>query len=237
MMRAVIELQAGCKIHPAGWALLAATGGRPRDILDVLAKMEAAGGAGLSDRDRLLPILCNVVHVDNRFSEYLLPSLMCVRFKPFVRRGTATQFGCDAASLSLLNADSASSTRSAVPAVSLRYVDTLTDSTLRSIVLRLLSTTVFDVLDGSGKDYERAWALLTVCVLQLQFLVRSGAGRGIYWPTPEAGVQLGGLGRPTATKIGVFAVSKDENHTVLRRCLRLRAPSTFSRRPARRFTA
>jgi hypothetical protein len=66
-----------------------------------------------------------------------------------------------------------------VPAVSLRYVDTLTDSTLRSIVRRLLSTMVFDVLDGSGKDFERAWALLTMCVLQLQFLVRSSANNAL----------------------------------------------------------
>jgi hypothetical protein len=148
------------------------------------------------------------------FEEYLLPSLLCVPFKPFVRKGSATQFGCDAASLSLLNADSASSTRSAVPAVSLRYVNTLTDSTLRSIVRRLLSTMVFDVLDGSGKDFERAWALLTMCVLQLQFLVRNGADMHRYWPKPQAGVEVGGLGRPTATKIGVFAVSKDESHRV-----------------------
>jgi hypothetical protein len=213
-VRGAIELQAGCEIHPAGWALLAATGGRPRDILDILVKLEAAGGAGTSDRDLLLPILCDVTDEDRCFEEYLLPSLLCVLFKPFVKKGVATQFGCDAASLSLLNADSASSTRSAVPAVSLRYVDTLTDSTLRSIVRRLLSTTVFDVLDGSGKDYERAWALLTVCVLLLQFLVRNGADMQRYWPTPEAGVKLGGLGRPTATKIGVFAVSKDESHRV-----------------------
>jgi hypothetical protein len=204
-VRGAIALQAGCEIHPAGWALLAATGGRPRDILDILAKMEAAGGGGLSDRDRLLSILCDVARADNRFSEYLLPSLMCVRFEPFVEKGIATQFGLDVASLSLLNADSASDMSPVVPAVSLRYVDTLEKNELHSIVRCLVSTMVFDVLDGSGKDFERAWALLTMCVLQLQFLVRSGAGRGIYWPIPADGVQLGGPHCPTAREINVFA--------------------------------
>jgi hypothetical protein len=204
-VRGAIALQAGCEIHPAGWALLAASGGRPRDILDILAKMEAAGGAGLSDRDRLLSILCDVARADNRFSEYLLPSLMCVRFEPFVEKGIATQFGLDVASLSLLNSDSASNMSPVVPAVSLRYVNTLDKNELHSIVRCLVSTMVFDVLDGSGKDFERAWALLTICVLQLQFLVRSGAGRGIYWPIPADGVQLGGPHCPTAREINVFA--------------------------------
>jgi hypothetical protein len=107
----VIQLQAGCKISVYVRALLAATGGRPRDILNILAKLEADGGAGTSDRDLLLRILCDVADEDRCFEEYLLPSLLCVPFKPFVRKGFATQFGRDAASLSLLNADSASSTR------------------------------------------------------------------------------------------------------------------------------
>jgi hypothetical protein len=214
-VRAVIELQAGCKIHPAGWALLAATGGRPRDILDILDKVAAVGGPGTSDRDLLLPILCDVADEDRCFEEYLLPSLLCVLFKPFMRKGFATQFGRDAASLSLLNADSASSTRSAVPAVSLRYVNTLADSTLRSIVRRLVSTMVFDVLDGSGKDFERAWALLAMCVLQLQYFVRNGAHTGTYWPAEGETVnERGGPHRPTATKINVFAKTEDSSDRI-----------------------
>jgi hypothetical protein len=201
-VRGAIALQAGCEIHPAGWALLAASGGRPRDILDILAKMEAAN---TSDRDRLLSILCDVARADNRFSEYLLPSLMCVRFEPFVEKGIATQFGLDVASLSLLNSDSASDMSPVVPAVSLRYVDTLEKNELHSIVRCLVSTMVFDVLDGSGKDFERAWALLTMCVLQLQFLVRCSAESDSFWPIPADGVQLGGPHCPTAREINVFA--------------------------------
>jgi hypothetical protein len=172
----------------------------------------------------LLPILSDVARADNRFSKYLLPSLMCVRFEPFVRHALLHSFGRDVASLPLFNADSASDMSPAVPAVSLRYVDTLEKNERHSIVRCLVSTMVFDVLDGSGKDFERAWALLAMCGLQLQFLVRSGAGRGIFWPTPAVAFSLAFRTAPQRARSMCLPLP-----TTLRRCLCSCVPNTFSR--------
>jgi hypothetical protein len=68
-----------------------------------------------------------------------------------------------------------------------------------------VSSLIFDVLDGSGKDFELAWVLLTYTVLQLQFFVRTSAATA-FWPKLAAGVvELGGPARPTAKEIDVFA--------------------------------
>jgi hypothetical protein len=193
------------------WSLLAATGGRPRDIFRVVELLQrtARGAIATADRLALLTALF-AVPTDAVFGRYLLPSLLSINFESFVY-GVPTQFGRDAASSALLNADQLATAKPAVPAVSLRYVDSLPEgddgrNNLHAAVRALVSALIFCKLDGTGKDFERAWVLLTFTVLQLQFLVRKDEA---FWPTLRPGaVDLGGPARPTAEQIDVFADNK-----------------------------
>jgi hypothetical protein len=191
-------------IHHRLWSLLAATGGRPRDVLLVLERLKDWCVDLADAEDEALLSALRVDDADSTFSRYLLPSMLGVEFKPFLS-GRSTQFGNDAASSALLNADVLATMQRDVPAVSLRYSRSFEPSAdhLRHIFAALVKATVFCKLDGSGKDFERAWVLLTFTVLQLQFLVRKDVA---FWPTPdEPGVKLGGPARPTVREIDVFA--------------------------------
>jgi hypothetical protein len=191
------------------WSLLAATGGRPRDIFRVvdLLKENADGNIARADQRALLNTLYAVERPDDIFATYLLPSLLGIKFISFAD-GLQTQFGRHAASSALLNADQLATADPAVPAVSLRFVDSLLHkgcSNLRAAVRALVAALTFCELDGS-KEFKRAWVLLTFTILQLQFLVRVSAAASRFWPTPdEPGVKLGGPARPTAEQIDVFA--------------------------------
>jgi hypothetical protein len=191
------------------WSLLAATGGRPRDIFRVvdLLKENACVDIATADQWALLNTLYAVERPDDIFATYLLPSLLGIKFKSFAG-GLQTQFGRHAASSALLNADQLATADPAVPAVSLRFVDSLPHNgcnKLRAAVRALVWALTFCELDGS-KVFKRAWVLLTFTILQLQFLVRVSAAATSFWPTLGAGVvELGGPARPTAPEIDVFA--------------------------------
>jgi hypothetical protein len=192
------------------WSLLAATGGRPRDIFRVVDQLKENACVDIATADQwaLLNTLYAVERPDDIFATYLLPSLLGIEFKSFAD-GLPTQFGRHAASSALLNADQLATADPAVPAVSLRFVDSLLHngcSNLRAAVRALVTALAFCELDGTGKDFKRAWVLLTFTILQLQFLVRVSAAASRFWPTPdEPGVKLGGPARPTAEQIDVFA--------------------------------
>jgi hypothetical protein len=155
----------------------------------------------------LVGTLYAVERPDDIFATYLLPSLLGIKFKSFAG-GLQTQFGRHAASSALLNADQLATADPAVPAVSLRFVDSLPHNgcnKLRAAVRALVWALTFCELDGS-KVFKRAWVLLTFTILQLQFLVRVSAAATSFWPTLGAGaVDLGGPARPTAPEIDVFA--------------------------------
>jgi hypothetical protein len=189
------------------WSLLAATGGRPRDVLIVLKRLKD-WRTNLANADDEAPLSAlHAVDTDLTFSRYLLPSMLGVTFDTF-RSGRPTQFGNDAASSALLNADLLASQQVDVPAVSLRYSRSfpLSADHLLQVFAALVKATVFCKLDGGGKDFERAWVLLTYTVLQLQFLVRTSATAADFWPKLAVGVvNLGGPARPTAKEIDVFA--------------------------------
>jgi hypothetical protein len=183
------------------WSLLAATGGRPRDIFRVVDQLKENACVDIATADQwaLLNTLYAVERPDDIFATYLLPSLLGIEFKSFAD-GLPTQFGRHAASSALLNADQLATADPAVPAVSLRFVDSLLHngcSNLRAAVRALVTALAFCELDGTGKDFKRAWVLLTFTILQLQFLVRVSAAASRFWPTPdEPGVKLGGPGAP-----------------------------------------
>jgi hypothetical protein len=189
------------------WPLLAATGGRPRDVLLVLERLKE-WRANLADaEDEALLSALRVDDADSTFSRYLLPSMLGVWFYTF-DSGRSTQFGNDAASSALLNADVLATKQRDVPAVSLRYSRSFEPSAdhLRHVFAALVKATVFFCeLDGSGKDFKRAWVLLTYSLLQLQHTARKDEA---FWPTLGAGaVDLGGPARPTAREIDVFTVN------------------------------
>jgi hypothetical protein len=192
------------------WSLLAATGGRPRDVILVLERLQKKTGGAIATADRLT--LLNAlfaVPADTAFGRYLLPSLLSIEFKSFAG-GVPTEFGRHATSPALLNSDQLATADAAVPAVSLRFVDSLPEgddgrNDLQLAVRALVSALIFDSVDGTSKDFERAWMLLTYTILQLQFLVRAD-WQTSFWPTwYERGVNLGGPARPTAPEINVFA--------------------------------
>jgi hypothetical protein len=228
------------------WSLLAATGGRPRDIFLVVdhLKEKVVGAIAIADRLTLLSALF-AVPTDAVFARYLLPSLLDINFESFVD-GLPTQFGRHAASSALLNADQLATADPAVPAVSLRFVDSLPKgdngrNNLHAAVRALVSALTFCELDGSGKDFERAWVLLTYSMLHLQFLVRKDEA---FWPTlGSRAVELGGPARPTAEQIDVFADNKriealfaspdydrvfEAPGSSIRRKMRLRKPPTLA---------
>jgi hypothetical protein len=192
------------------WPLLAATGGRPRDVILVLERLQKKTGGAIATADRLT--LLNAlfaVPADTVFGRYLLPSLLGIEFKSFAG-GVPTEFGRHATSPALLNSDQLAGVDAAAPAVSLRFVDSLPEgddgrNDLQLAVRALVSALIFDSVDGTSKDFERAWVLLTYTILQLQFLVRAD-WQTSFWPTLyEPGVNLGGPARPTAPEIDVFA--------------------------------
>jgi hypothetical protein len=191
-------------IHHRLWPLLAATGGRPRDVLLVLERLKE-WRANLADaEDEALLSALRVDDADSTFSRYLLPSMLGVEFYTF-DSGRSTQFGNNAASSALLNADVLATKQCDVPTVSLRYSRSFEPSAdhLRHVFAALVKATVFCKLDGSGTDFKRAWALLTYSMLQLQHTARKDEA---FWPTPyKRGVNLGGPARPTAPEIDVFA--------------------------------
>jgi hypothetical protein len=192
------------------WSLLAATGGRPRDIVRVVELLQRTVRGAIANADQLT--LLNALYVverpDDIFATYLLPSLLGIKFISFAD-GLPTQFGRHAASSALLNADQLATADPAVPAVSLRFVHSLPHNgcyNLHAAVRALVTALAFCKLDGTGKDFKRAWVLLTFTMLQLQFLVRVSAAATSFWPTLGAGVvELGGPARPTAPEIDVFA--------------------------------
>ena len=198
------------KIPQDAWSLLAATGGRPRDIDQVLGHLKAQQQViSTADTHALLSALYAVAPEDQTFAHYLLPSLLGINFDSFMRGTIPTQFGLDATSSALLNSDQLATKEPAVPAVSLRYIDALPEGDdarddLRLVVRALVSTLVFYKLDSTGKDFERAWVLLVFCVLQLQHLVRTDALTS-FWPKIDDDVKLGGPARPASEKINVFA--------------------------------
>jgi hypothetical protein len=186
------------------WPLLAATGGRPRDVLLVLERLKEWRTNLADAEDEALMTALHADDVDMIFSRYLLPSMLGVRFDTFLS-DRPTQFGNDAASSALLNADVLATKQLDVPAVSLRYSRSFEPSAdhLRHVFAALVKATVFCKLDGSGTDFKRAWALLTYSMLQLQHTARKDEA---FWPTLGAGaVDLGGPARPTVREINVFA--------------------------------
>jgi hypothetical protein len=188
------------------WPLLAASGGRPGDVLLVLERLKE-WRANLADaEDEALLSALRVDDADSTFSRYLLPSMLGVWFYTF-DSGRSTQFGNDAASSALLNADVLATKQLDVPAVSLRHSRSFPASAdhLRHVFAALVKATVFCKLDGTGKDFERTWVLLTYSMLQLQHTARKDEA---FWPTLGAGaVDLGGPARPTAREIDVFTVN------------------------------
>jgi hypothetical protein len=186
------------------WSLLAATGGRPRDIFLVLERLKDWCVDLTNAEDEALLSALRVDDADSTFSRYLLPSMLGVRFYTF-DSGRSTQFGIDAASSALLSADVLAAKQLDVPAVSLRHSRSFPASAdhLRHVFAALVKATVFCKLEGSGTDFKRAWVLLTYTILQLQHTARKDEA---FWPTLGAGaVDLGGPSRPTAPEIDVFA--------------------------------
>jgi hypothetical protein len=129
-----------------------------------------------------------------QFQRYLLPSMLSVEFSTMTDAQTITQFGRDAASLALLNADQLATNAivAVVPSVSLGHAAVLLNVEnkwpgLFSEIKALIVSTTFCKLDGSGKDFERVWVLLVHTVLRLQFIVRratAASGRDLRTALP-----------------------------------------------------
>jgi hypothetical protein len=208
-VRAVVEHQAktlkswpGVEISERVWYLLAATGGRPRDVSSMLARLSPV----LRLPQPLFGDLFNALLVaspEPEFRQYLLPSMLNIKFYA-MKNGAFTQFGRVATSLALLNADrvAVGAKEAVVPTVSLGHANFFEDpdhiskdtAKLISEVKALILSTTFCKLDGSGKGFERVWVLLVVTVLRLQRIVRTNSD---FWPKPGTdAIQLGGLARP-----------------------------------------
>jgi hypothetical protein len=196
------------------WSLLAATGGRPRDVRQVLLALQ-----GQTPRVALWnPIHSRLMSAfyapsassDPIFESFLLTSLLGVEFNLFFtdtdEKLHLTQFGVHAVNPQLLNADQfASKIQSAVPTVSLRFAGSVSHAASRDTVTALIEATAFCALDGSGKDFKQVWVLLVFAHLCLQHNVRVNAASSL-WPQCSPGVaQLGGPARPTALLIDVFS--------------------------------
>jgi hypothetical protein len=198
------------------WSLLAATGGRPRDILSMLVSLQSLQSN--LQNPRLGDVTTAFFAVGEKsplFAQYLLPSILNESFSLFGSDSVLTKFGVDAAFPALLNADLFAAEKAdcddgdaapdSVPVVSLRYAKSVKDKDVRDTVAQLVEATTFCSLDGSGKDFERAWVLMVFSHLLLQHNVRVGARAKLFWPRPTGGHELGGPERPTATAIDVFA--------------------------------
>jgi hypothetical protein len=190
------------KLPESVWSLLASTGGRPRDIESILG--------GLAEEDVALAMVSEVILMnqlfmkiksDAIFNRYVLPSMLSV---PFVASET-TQFGRDASSSALLNADLLAVKSSAPPAVSLRYALSL-PAPLHAFFRHLVFETTFFELNGSGKDFEHVWVLLVQMHLLLQHRVRWGSDHLQFWPQGTT-YATGGAVMPTGAALDVFAQS------------------------------
>jgi hypothetical protein len=161
------------------WSLLAATGGRPRDVVSLLGHVKNShleDTIATADKRLLLNVLLDAAPWNETFARYLLPSLLSVEFCAF-ENNTLSAFGADAPSPALLNADmlaNLSDVERGVPAISLRFARSMPYGlpALRLMVNALVTATNFCELDGSGKDFERVWIGLQLLHLLLQHAVR-----------------------------------------------------------------
>jgi hypothetical protein len=203
------------------WSVLALTGGRPRDIEEILMSLRNVNDLNAVTEARLLEALRNINlngH-DVIFQRYVLPSMLNVPFE--VRVGpTVTRFGLDIASRALLNADLLAAEESfaaapagsestapqislRVPAISLRFARHLPGA-LQSVFERLVHESA---LRDQSKEFGHIWVLLLQTHLMLQHRVRLGGDRLQFWPEGAAGVPLGGPARPTGSALAMFAGS------------------------------
>jgi hypothetical protein len=167
-------------IPERAWSLLAATGGRPRDIILVLNHIKVnyyPTNIGVADQRILLNALLMDVRWHDMFAQYLLPSVLNVKFCAF-KENRVSAFGAAASSPALVNVDLLASERRAVygvPAVSLRFARSIPDGVpnLSLIVNALVAATTFCSLDGSGKDFERVWIGMVLMHLLLQHAMRA----------------------------------------------------------------
>jgi hypothetical protein len=127
------------KLPESVWSLLASTGGRPRDIESILGGLaEEDVALAMVSEDILMNQLFMNIKSDAIFNRYVLPSMLSV---PFVASET-TQFGRDASSSALLNADLLAVKSSAPPTVSLRYALSL-PAPLHAVFRHLVFETTF----------------------------------------------------------------------------------------------
>jgi hypothetical protein len=224
-------LGAGQVVDERVWSLLAATGGRPRDILSMLVSLQSLQSN--LQNPRLGDVTTAFFAVGEKsplFAQYLLPSILNESFSLFGSDSVLTQFGVDAAFPALLNADLFAAEKAdcddgdaapdSVPVVSLRYAKSVKDKDVRDTVAQLVEATTFCSLDGSGKDFERAWVLMVFSHLLLQHNVRVGARAKLFWPRPTGGRELDGPERPTATAIDVFVNASRSTRCLNCRCTR-----------------
>jgi hypothetical protein len=173
------------------WSLLAATGGRPRDIVNVFSFLcDQFHEVNLvnADEQELLGALFADTTQFYTFAQYLLPSMLSIQFTAF-KCGKVSQFGYAAPSPALLNADLLASSGDplmTVPVVSLRCARSfpLGMPALSRIVKALVVSTTFCSLDGSGKDFERVWVGLTLTHLLLQHALRTTVRVDVKWNSP-----------------------------------------------------
>jgi hypothetical protein len=102
--KAIKNWPADAVISDRVWYLLAATGGRPRDVSSMLQLLSPVLRRDQPFADELLSTLF-VAPAEVHFRRYLLPSMLNIKFFAMTGNRTITQFGRDAASLALLNAD------------------------------------------------------------------------------------------------------------------------------------
>ena len=209
--KAIKNWPADAVISDRVWYLLAATGGRPRDVSSMLQLLSPVLRRDQPFADELLSTLF-VAPAEVPFRRYLLPSMLNIKFFAMTAERTITQFGRDAASLALLNADQLATgeIESAVPSVSLGHAAAVKDSNekLFDEIKAVIWSTTFCKLDGSGKDFERVWVLLVHTMLRLQHIVRCSDSD--FWPLLEESAVLGGLARPTRESLNVLASAKSD---------------------------
>jgi hypothetical protein len=196
--------------------LLAASGGRPRDLSSMLRSLCDVDLAFEPYPDELLRALFEK-EPDECFQRYLLASMLGITFRVLSFDRATTRFGADAVSRALLNGDLlalGALAPPAVPAVSLGHATALKPfcADLFRVVRALIWSTTFVMRDGSGKDFERVWLLLVHAVLRLQQIVR--CTKDDFWPKPEGAVVVGGLARPKGKALNVFATGDDEEERV-----------------------
>jgi hypothetical protein len=223
----------------AFWSLLASAGGRPRDIENVLFRLQDVERINSVTEGRLMEVLSiPVVHDEHVvFRRYLLPSLLNVNFG--VHAGAdATQFGLDVTSRSLRNSDLLADTSlSSVPSVSLRFFTCLKGQ-LQSVFERLVRATTFCELRGDGKDFENVWVRLLQTHLLLQHRVRLGSDGKFFWPLDELSP------RPIGNTLQMFAgdgvresalFEEPDKVACTRRLARRFAARSVSRKASRRL--